>query len=535
MKCSNFLLKTKFSISSNQSGFKPADSSVNQLVFIRHEIYKSFDVGHEVRGIFLDISKTFDKVFHNGIIFKLTQNGISGNLLKLLGDFSSERRQREVLNGQASTWTNVTAGVPQGFFLGPLLFLIYINDFSEGLSTNAKLFADNASLFSVIHDSQTSANAFNKDLEIIHNWDFQWRINFNPDSNKQVQEFFFSRKTKKLLHPSLVFDNANVTQSIYQKHLDMILDSKLTFENHINVVTIGLLHKLQNLLPRTVLITIYKAFVRPHLVHSDMLYDQAFNLSFQQKLESIQYRSCLAITGTMRGTSREKTYQELGLESPRWYRKLAMFYKIYKNKNPFYLFNLMPKKTSCYATRNVDYIPLIKIKHNVFKNTFFPFAIIEWNKLDPTIRNAESFGIFKSNILKFIKPTPRSFFNCYNHKEIRIMTRLRLGLSHLREHKFNHNFQNCINPLCSCGMDIESTSHFFRHCPLFDDERITLPSTLSKIDCKLIETNKSSLIETLLLGNSSFDSKKTSLFLMHPLITFYLLKKPSKKPYFNKF
>ena len=132
--------------------------------------------------------------------------------------------------------------------------------------------------------------------------------------------------------------------------------------------------------------------------------------------------------------------------------------------------------------RNVDCIPLIKIKHNFFKNTFFLSSIIELNKLDPTMRNAENFGIFKSNILKFIRPTPRSFFNCYNHKGIRLMTRLCLGLIRQREHKFNRNFQNCINPLCSCGMDIESTSHFFLLCPLIDDKRITLLSTLNKID-----------------------------------------------------
>ena len=211
-----------------------------------------------------------------------------------------------------------------------------------------------------------------------------------------------------------------------------------------------------------------------------------------------------------------------------------MFYKIYKTKSPFYLFNLIPEKTSSYTTRNVECIRLIKIKHNFFKNTFFPSAIIEWNKLNPTIWNAESFGIFKSNILKFIRPIPKRFFNCYNHKGIRLMTRIRLRLTHLREHKFNHNFQNCINLLCSCGMDIQSTSCFFLHCPFFDDKRITLLSTLNKIDCKLIETNESSLIETLLFGNSLFDLKKTPLFLMHPLIAFYLLK-DSKKPYFNKF
>ena len=183
---------------------------------------------------------------------------------------------------------------------------------------------------------------------------------------------FLVVKQKKLPRPPLVFNNTNVTQSIYQKHPGIILDSKL---------------------PRTALIKIYKAFVRPHLDYGDILYDQAFNLSFQQKLESIQYRVCLAITGAIRGTSREKVCQELGLESlqsRRWYRKLAMFYKIYKNKSPFYLFNLIPEKTSSYATRNVDCISLIKIKHNFFKNTFFPSAIIEWNKLDPAFLNAKS-------------------------------------------------------------------------------------------------------------------------------------------------
>ena len=93
------------------------------------------------------------------------------------------------------------------------------------------------------------------------------------------------------------------------------------------------------------------------------------------------------------------------------------------------------------------------------------------------------------------------------------MTQLRLGQSRLRDGKFNYNFQNCINPLCSCAMDIESTSHFFTHCPLFDDKTITLLSTLNKIDCKLIETNESSLIKTLLFGNSLFDLKKNSLIL----------------------
>ena len=161
----NFFIENKL-ISSNQSEFKPGDSCINQLLSITHE---SFAMELEVRSVFLDISKAFDKVWHDGIIYKLTQNGISGNLLNLLEDFLKERKQRVVLNGQVSTWKNINAGVPQGSILGPLLFLIYINDLTEGLTTNVKLFADDTSLFSVVHDTQTSANHLNKDLEIINN------------------------------------------------------------------------------------------------------------------------------------------------------------------------------------------------------------------------------------------------------------------------------------------------------------------------------------------------------------------------------
>ena len=129
---------------------------------------------------------------------------------------------------------------------------------------------------------------------------------------------------------------------------------------------------MQNLLLRTALITLYKAFVCHHLDYGDVIYDQAHNALFHQKSESLQYNACLAITGTTHGSSREKLYQELGFE-PLYqrgsYRNLCNFYKVFKNESPI--------RHPFYSTRNHVNIPLFKTNHNFLKNFFFPSTIIE--------------------------------------------------------------------------------------------------------------------------------------------------------------
>ena len=148
--------------------------------------------------------------------------------------------------------------------------------------------------------------------------------------------------------------------------------------------TIGLLCKLEAVLPRPLLVIIYKAFVKPHLDCGDIIYHQAHKEPFHQKLESIQYNAALAITGAVRGTSRETLYQEVVLESlqkRRWYRKLCYFLKIFKGQSSDYLSKILPSIKRAYNTRNVDNIPCYT-KHIFFKNSFFPSTLIEWNNLD---------------------------------------------------------------------------------------------------------------------------------------------------------
>ena len=144
---------------------------------------------------------------------------------------------------------------------------------------------------------------------------------FNPDPQKQAQEVIFSRKTIKAPHLSVVFNNVPAVQSSCQKHLGVYLDQKLNFTHHIKEkVTkankgIAVIKKFQTKLPRNALLTIYKFFIRPHLNYADIVYDQPNNDFFENKLERIQYNAALAISGAIRGTSRDKIYKELGLES----------------------------------------------------------------------------------------------------------------------------------------------------------------------------------------------------------------------------
>ena len=160
--------------------------------------------------MFLNMPKAFSKVWHKGLIFKLKQNGIWGNLSSTLTDFLEVRKQRVVLNGQLSSWPNIETGVPQGSILGPLLFSIYINDLSDGLTTNVRLFADDVSLFFVVDNINLSATNLNSDLTKINDWANQWKMTFNLDPNKQAQEVIFSGKINKITHPPLNFKNKSV-------------------------------------------------------------------------------------------------------------------------------------------------------------------------------------------------------------------------------------------------------------------------------------------------------------------------------------
>ena len=200
-------------------------------------------------------------------------------------------------------------------------------DSSENLKSTVKLFADDTSIFHVVKDPNTSAEILNHDLTKISEWAYRWKMSFNPDPSKQAQEILFSNKVMKTNHPNIIFNGNTVQKSANQKHLGLTLDETLTFNGHITskLTTnelISNLRKLYHYMPRDSVATIYKSFIRPHLDYADVVFDKTCNANFPNRIESAQYNPALAITGTIRDTSKEKLHQELGFQTMkerRWF------------------------------------------------------------------------------------------------------------------------------------------------------------------------------------------------------------------------
>ena len=140
---------------------------------------------------------------------------------------------------------------------------------------------------------------------------------------------------------------------------------------------------------------------------------------------------------------------------------------------------------------------------------------MEWNKLYWEIKNSESIVTFKKRILSFIRPSANSKFNCHNPRGIKLLLRLRLGLSHLREHKFKHTFQDSLNPFYSCIKgEVETSSHYLLHCSDYSEKRLTLLNTIRNIDVSTLQLSDSKFTRVLLFGDNFFDNNKNTLSLM---------------------
>ena len=362
----------------------------------------------------------------------------------------------------------------------------------------------------MVHDSAASSASLNYDLLKISRWPYQWKMVFNLDTSKQAQEIVFSRKANASNHGTVYFNNAPVIRENIQKHLGLSLDSKLNFFDHINekikkaTKGVNVIRKMNLLLPRSSLLTIYKSFVRPHLDYGDVVYDQPNNSRLQIK----------------EGTSKEKLHQELGLESLKdrgWLRRMSYLYKIILTKLPPYLYGLMPplqrsqRYPACFQT--------LPCRTALFQNLFLSFTNTEWNKLDTDIKNIDSQVVFRNKPLHIIRPLENDTYAIYDPLAVRLLNRLRLGFSHLKEHNFRHNFADTLNPLCSCSVETEDTEHYFLRCQNNLSFRTTLMNDLNNINTAIASLNPNDLLRVILYGGKSF-TKETNYKILTASIKF---------------
>ena len=441
-----------------------------------------------------------------------------------------------VINGSHSSYCAVKSGVPQGSVLGPLLFLIYIDDLERNIKSNIKFFADDTMLFSIVKDPVISANNLNHDLGTIQQWAYQWKMEFNPDPTKQATEVLFSCKKCSPNHPQLIFNGIAVAKVNYQKHLGLKLDSRLSFEKHLNEKIIkvkkivGILKHLSKFLPLKTLDQMYKALARPHRDYCDIIYHIPSHLnqaplgvtlnSVMENVERIQYQSALAISGAWHGSSRTKLYEELGWESlsdRRMGRRILQIHKIVNNKTPSYLNDKLPPNRRVLFSGNTRTLHEIICKSNRYMNSFFPDATASWNIFIKHFDDVPSFDILKKHINTFFRPMNNNVFSIHDPVGLRYLFQLRLSLSPLRSHKFRHNFTDTPSEMCRCNQGIEDTNHFFFSCPNYVTPRATLTSSVINILQKSNLNYLGNQSQLYLYGHPSINSTDNRKLLLSTL------------------
>ena len=413
----------------------------------------------------------------------------------------SERYQRVVIGGQHSDWGQVTAGVPQGSVIGPLLFLLFINDITTCVKdVNIRLFADDTCIFIEVDNREETAALTNNDLERIESWASQWLINF---SAKKTKSLTISNKPDAHMNPPLKFKNKIITEVNSHVYLGVTISKDLRWGKHIQNIAIKARQKLNYMLPlkykldRYSLQTMYNSFVLSAMTYACPIWSGSYNCDIQ-KLEAIHVDAMRLITGATARSNIESLYEEtkfVPIDKLLDNRTLVFMYKILHGLCPPSLLNLIELNHNISeAHYNLRRNPPLRIpfaRLETLKRSFIPYASTLWNSLDENIRNALTLTQFKKLLyMDQYKPVKLYFFGerlpAIHH------ARLRLGCSGLN-HDLCCNLHVIPSSICKCGFPNENAEHFLLQCPAYQRERSLM------ID--IIQNSMEATLEHILFGN----------------------------------
>ena len=506
------------------SGFKKGDGTTSQLISITDKIYKALDSKSEVRMVCLDLSKAFDRVWHKGLLFKLKQQGITGPLLLWFESYLQDRKQKVIINGQQSEWLPVEAGVPQGSILGPLLFLVFINDVTENIKSDINLFADDTSLLEIVRNRQESVTTLNNDLITIHNWACQWLMIYNIEKTLSIT---FSLKPNPIPQPPLTFNDRPVSEVTELCHLGLTLCSNMKWNQHISNIRNragnrnNILRKLKFRLPRQTLEKLYIQMIRPILEYCDVIFDGCGTVQ-SQKLESIQYDAARTSLGALTTTSRRSLLEETGWETlfdRRKSHKMIFYYKIMNNLVPDYLIQLRPPTVAAasrYNLRNANNQSTIAARTTRYKDSYMLSSTALWNSLPIQLRNTPTLNTFKRRLISHFstKTAPPSWFFLGSRHANILHTRLRLDNPSLNCHLFKYGMSDTC--ACNCGHPTESTKHFVLECPDFAAPRDTMLAAIRDVIAPgthprfLVDLDPNYLLTIILRGSTELSYQDNS-------------------------
>ena len=455
-----------------------------------------------VQAAFLDVEGAFDKVYHLGLLEKLQQINISDTALTFFRNYLSERRIVTVIEGTTSDEAVLHSGVPQGSSLGPLLFILYINDIASGVTSIPYVYADDTTLLAIGESTHETSAMLNKDLNTISFWASKWKTKFNPSKSTNM---IFSKSVLNNSEP-VYMDGILLDRVSCHKHLGVFLTSDLNWEFHVKEIIRKANYKLSYMwsvkgLSRQTLDTLYKLHIRSIIDYCFQVFGPGLTTEQIKKLDQLQYRAAIIVTGALKSSSREKLLADLGWETNLArleYLSICHFQKIYTFQTRNLIRELLPPLLDPKHQRNRKFQRYMA-ESGDFKKSFFPFVIEKWEKLDTKIKILSDMTEFKRNLSNIYKPEKVKHYKVGTKIKNSMHTQLRVGRTYLNHHLFEIGLSP--TPKCLCGAPQEDTEHFLMSCFLFSDQRKTLFGKLDNILAKKTDKySKKFLFETLLYG-----------------------------------
>ena len=386
-----------------QHGFRKGKSCETQLLELTMELFDNTEEGKQTDMIVLDFSKAFDKVNHSLLIHKLHHYGVtrSGRLSNWIKNFLSDRRQAVVVEGSISEPCSVRSGVPQGSVLGPSLFLVYINDLPEQITSQARLFADDTAAYR-IRASATDIDHLQEDLRRLEIWEDSWEMSFHPDKCTTLP---VTRKTTPFT--SEYHLHGQILKTVESaKYLGVTIQKNLSWDKHINNVcvkankTLGFLRRNLKISAIKLKETAYKTYVRPILEYAATVWNP-FSAKHIDRLEAVQRRAARFVVNRYHNRSSvSEMIDRLQWPSLQQRRKSSRLIMLYKIINDYIKINTPSIKPAPTRQRrgNQHQLCQLRCRTSYRQHSFLPETIRDWNELPEDVAGAATLDTFMSRV-----------------------------------------------------------------------------------------------------------------------------------------